>query len=98
MGAKKYCVYNLGQCVCVYIVYIHTYIHTYRPQFNSSLSCSIFSNPKLSVVFLCRLAPQCVMNPHRSVLGTGNYDVNVIMAALHSRGLAAVWWDKRRSV
>ncbi|XP_016321881.1 josephin-2-like isoform X2 [Sinocyclocheilus anshuiensis] len=43
-----------------------------------------------------RLAPQCVMNPHRSVLGTGNYDVNVIMAALQSRGLAAVWWDKRR--
>uniref|UniRef100_A0A4W4FR50 Josephin-2 n=1 Tax=Electrophorus electricus TaxID=8005 RepID=A0A4W4FR50_ELEEL len=45
-----------------------------------------------------RLAPQCVVNPHRSVLGTGNYDVNVIMAALQSRGLAAVWWDKRRSV
>ncbi|KAK9960712.1 hypothetical protein ABG768_008552 [Culter alburnus] len=45
-----------------------------------------------------RLAPQCVMNPHRSVLGTGNYDVNVIMAALQSRGLAAVWWDKRKSV
>ncbi|KAJ8289943.1 hypothetical protein GJAV_G00007010 [Gymnothorax javanicus] len=45
-----------------------------------------------------RLAPQCVVNPHRSMLGTGNYDVNVIMAALQSRGLAAVWWDKRRSV
>ncbi|XP_060777669.1 josephin-2 isoform X2 [Neoarius graeffei] len=45
-----------------------------------------------------RLAPQCVVNPHRSVLGTGNYDVNVIMAALQSRELAAVWWDKRRSV
>lgn len=45
---------------------------------------------------LCRLAPQCVVNPHRSVLGTGNYDVNVIMAALQSRELAAVWWDKRR--
>ncbi|XP_061530507.1 josephin-2 isoform X2 [Phycodurus eques] len=45
-----------------------------------------------------RLAPQCVVNPHRSVLGTGNYDVNVIMAALQSRELAAVWWDKRRTV
>ncbi|KAL4616703.1 josephin-2 [Arapaima gigas] len=45
-----------------------------------------------------RLAPQCVVNPHRSMLGTGNYDVNVIMAALQSRGLAAVWWDKRRSL
>lgn len=51
----------------------------------------------LSVVsILSRLAPQCVVNPHRSVLGTGNYDVNVIMAALQSRDLAAVWWDKRR--
>lgn len=39
-----------------------------------------------------------MVNPHRSVLGTGNYDVNVIMAALQSRELAAVWWDKRRSV
>ncbi|CAF88407.1 unnamed protein product, partial [Tetraodon nigroviridis] len=39
-----------------------------------------------------------VVNPHRSVLGTGNYDVNVIMAALQSRDLAAVWWDKRRTV
>ncbi|KAL0985170.1 hypothetical protein UPYG_G00153690 [Umbra pygmaea] len=45
-----------------------------------------------------RLAPQCVVNPHRSMLGTGNYDVNVIMAALQSRDLAAVWWDKRRTV
>ncbi|XP_061676848.1 josephin-2 [Syngnathoides biaculeatus] len=45
-----------------------------------------------------RLAPQCVVNPHRSVLGTGNYDVNVIMAALQSRELEAVWWDKRRTV
>ncbi|XP_056299606.1 josephin-2 [Pseudoliparis swirei] len=45
-----------------------------------------------------RLAPQCVVNPHRSLLGTGNYDVNVIMAALQSRELAAVWWDKRRTV
>ncbi|XP_071251144.1 josephin-2 isoform X1 [Salvelinus alpinus] len=44
-----------------------------------------------------RLTPQCVVNPHRSMLGTGNYDVNVIMAALQSRELAAVWWDKRRS-
>ena len=35
-------------------------------------------------------------NPHRSVLGTGNYDVNVVMTALSNQGLEAVWWDKRR--
>ena len=52
----------------------------------------------MQLLFPCRLAPQCVVNPHRSMLGTGNYDVNVIMAALQSRELAAVWWDKRRWV
>ncbi|XP_037244467.1 josephin-2 [Falco biarmicus] len=45
-----------------------------------------------------RLAPNAHLNPHRSLLGTGNYDVNVIMAALQSLELAAVWWDKRRSL
>ncbi|XP_039560550.1 josephin-2-like, partial [Passer montanus] len=40
---------------------------------------------------LCqRLAPRSWPNPHRSPLGTGNYDVNVVMAALGSQGLAAV--------
>ncbi|XP_026525351.1 josephin-2 isoform X2 [Notechis scutatus] len=43
-----------------------------------------------------RLAPDARWNPHRSFLGTGNYDVNVIMAALQSVGLEAIWWDKRR--
>uniref|UniRef100_A0AAA9T863 Josephin-2 n=3 Tax=Bos TaxID=9903 RepID=A0AAA9T863_BOVIN len=42
------------------------------------------------------LAPDSRLNPHRSLLGTGNYDVNVIMAALQGQGLAAVWWDRRR--
>lgn len=37
------------------------------------------------------------MTPHKkSMLGNGNYDVNVIMAALQTRGFEAVWWDKRR--
>lgn len=45
---------------------------------------------------LRRLAPDSRLNPHRSLLGTGNYDVNVIMAALQGLGLAAVWWDRRR--
>ena len=28
----------------------------------------------------------------------GNYDVNVLMAALQTKGYEAVWWDKRRDV
>ncbi|XP_075040244.1 josephin-2 [Mixophyes fleayi] len=48
---------------------------------------------------ICRgLSPNSVINPHRSLLGTGNYDVNVIMAALQTMDFAAVWWDKRRSL
>uniref|UniRef100_H2ZPZ0 Josephin-1 n=1 Tax=Ciona savignyi TaxID=51511 RepID=H2ZPZ0_CIOSA len=39
-----------------------------------------------------------VLNPHKSVLGTGNYDVNVIMSVLQSKGHAAVWWDKRSTI
>ncbi|KAM9510600.1 josephin-2 [Guaruba guarouba] len=41
-----------------------------------------------------RLAPGARLNPHRGLLG--NYDVNLIMAALQGQGLAALWWDKRR--
>ncbi|KAL3876735.1 hypothetical protein ACJMK2_034535 [Sinanodonta woodiana] len=44
------------------------------------------------------LSPDKFINPHRSFLGLGNYDVNVIMAALQSKGLSCVWFDKRRDV
>lgn len=44
-----------------------------------------------------RLSPSTMVTPHKkSMLGNGNYDVNVIMAALQTRGFEAVWWDKRR--
>ncbi|XP_033630009.1 josephin-2-like [Asterias rubens] len=46
---------------------------------------------------LCQnLSPGSVLNPHKSMLGLGNYDVNVIMAALQHKECEAVWWDKRR--
>ncbi|KAK0397596.1 hypothetical protein QR680_002185 [Steinernema hermaphroditum] len=34
-------------------------------------------------------------NAHRSMLGLGNYDVNVMMAALQSRNLCVTWFDSR---
>ncbi|KAI9002943.1 Machado-joseph disease protein MJD [Hyaloraphidium curvatum] len=37
-------------------------------------------------------------NQHRSVLGTGYYDVNVLEAALLNQGLDLEWFDMRRSV
>ncbi|KAK1150673.1 josephin-2, partial [Acipenser oxyrinchus oxyrinchus] len=52
---------------------------------NNVLQERIFS--KEAADDICkRLSPESRMNPHRSFLGTGNYDVNVIMAALQSRG------------
>ncbi|XP_069766139.1 josephin-1 isoform X3 [Narcine bancroftii] len=48
---------------------------------------------------LSQLSPNTMVTPHKkSMLGTGNYDVNVIMAALQTKGYEAVWWDKRRDV
>ena len=35
-------------------------------------------------------------NPHRSPLGLGNYDVNVMMAALQGKDCQAIWFDKRK--
>lgn len=37
-------------------------------------------------------------NPHRSPLGLGNYDVNVMMFALQMKNLQAIWFDKRKSL
>lgn len=42
------------------------------------------------------LSPNVWINPHRSMLGIGNYDINVIMKALQMKGCEAVWFDKRR--
>uniref|UniRef100_A0A1I7U8U3 ubiquitinyl hydrolase 1 n=1 Tax=Caenorhabditis tropicalis TaxID=1561998 RepID=A0A1I7U8U3_9PELO len=34
-------------------------------------------------------------NPHRSWIGTGNYDANILMAALQQHDLKVMWYDKR---
>jgi len=45
-----------------------------------------------------RLSPDTFINPHKSMFGLGNYDVNVLMAALQDKGMETVWFDKRKSV
>lgn len=42
------------------------------------------------------LSPDEWINPHRSFLGLGNYDVNVILSAVQLKGYEAVWFDKRK--
>ncbi|KAK2720975.1 josephin-2-like [Artemia franciscana] len=41
------------------------------------------------------LSPDTFFSPHRSILGLGNYDVNVMMKAVQVMGHEAVWFDKR---
>lgn len=42
------------------------------------------------------LAPNTWFNPHKSVLGLGNYDINVILTALHLKDCEGIWFDKRK--
>lgn len=54
-----------------------------------------FSKTELDLI--CHtLSPEHWINPHRSMLGLGNYDVNVIMSALQSKGYEMIWFDKRK--
>ena len=64
---------------------------------NNLMQQQEFSKSELDAICL-ELAPDSYpwWNPHRSPLGLGNYDVNVIMTALQRRGFDTVWFDKRR--
>lgn len=44
------------------------------------------------------LSPEDYINPHKSFLGLGNYDVNAIMVALESKAMQLVWFDKRKEI
>lgn len=44
------------------------------------------------------LSPDQWINPHKSMLGLGSYDINVIMSALQAKGCEAIWFDKRKYV
>ncbi|VDN97297.1 unnamed protein product [Rodentolepis nana] len=46
------------------------------------------------------LAPDCspFMNPHRNILGLGNYDANALIVALQETGHDIIWFDKRTSL
>ncbi|KAF6206401.1 hypothetical protein GE061_017634 [Apolygus lucorum] len=55
-----------------------------------------FTKPELDEI--CQsLSPHVWINPHKSLLGLGNYDVNVIMSALQKKGCEAIWFDKRKA-
>ena len=52
---------------------------------------------KLSFDAICeQLTPDSWINPHRSLLGLGNYDINVLIAALQQHSYSTHWHDRRR--
>uniref|UniRef100_A0A7S2TRN7 ubiquitinyl hydrolase 1 n=1 Tax=Lotharella oceanica TaxID=641309 RepID=A0A7S2TRN7_9EUKA len=42
------------------------------------------------------LAPNAFVNPHRSIWGTGNYDVNVLTMAMQEKDYDIRWFDRRK--
>ncbi|KAK7790275.1 hypothetical protein R5R35_012641 [Gryllus longicercus] len=57
--------------------------------------CNAFTKSELDGICYS-LSPNVWINPHKSFLGLGNYDINVIMAALQRKGCEAIWFDKRK--
>lgn len=68
-------------------------LHALNNLFQSSKA---FTKQDLDTI--CKeLAPDArIINPHRSILGLGCYDVNVIIAALGKKGCDVIWFDKRK--
>lgn len=42
------------------------------------------------------LSPDDLINPHKSILGRGNYNINVVMKAVQLKDYEAIWFDKRK--
>ena len=58
---------------------------------------SAFTKSDLDAI-CTRLSPNTWINPHKSVFGLGNYDVNILMTALQDWGFKTIWFDKRKNV
>ncbi|KAM7343793.1 josephin domain containing [Cochliomyia hominivorax] len=67
-------------------------LHTLNNLFQSH---EAFTKEQLDQI-CTNLNPNVWLNPHRSMLGLGNYDINVIMQALQLRNCEAAWFDKRK--
>ena len=62
---------------------------------NNLLQTAAFTTASLNAI--CReLTPHKLINPHKSMWGVGNWDVNVIMRALQTKGYTVHWFDRRK--
>lgn len=78
-----------------YILILIEFLYPYS--YRVVLAANAFTKKNLDDI--CEnLNPSVWCNPHRSMLGFGNYDINVIMQALEMRDCEATWFDKRRQI
>ncbi|KAL7024121.1 hypothetical protein ACKWTF_012908 [Chironomus riparius] len=63
---------------------------------NNLMQCKSFTKQQFDVI--CSELSSNYINPHKSVLGIGNYDINSIIKALESKDLTVIWYDKRREI
>ena len=67
-------------------------IHAINNLFQSPNVCSKEKLDEISY----NLTPSRWNNPHKSVFGFGNYDVNVILSFMQIKEHDVIWFDKRR--
>ena len=67
-------------------------IHSMNNLFQDATICT---KEKLDEVCY-NLNPSRWNNPHKSVMGMGNYDINVITAFLQTHNYDVIWFDKRK--
>lgn len=86
-----HCLNNLFQGITFLFIHILRLIFI----IHAILEKGTFSKSQFDEI--CKnLSPGEWINPHRSVLGLGNYDINCIMAALQLKNFSAIWFDKRK--
>lgn len=71
-----------------------------RHALNNALQGAVkkFHKSELDGICVTLANGKSFFNPHRSIFGLGNYDVNVLSAAVQSRGFEVSWHDARKDV
>ncbi|XP_063701900.1 josephin-2 [Culicoides brevitarsis] len=64
---------------------------------NNTFQEKVFTKEFLDEICLQLTPDTNWLNPHRSMFGLGNYDINVIMSAVQrKKNCEAIWFDKRK--
>lgn len=63
---------------------------------NNLLQTAAFSVAALNAICEQLTPGKGWRNPHKSMIGLGNWDVNVMMKALQTKGMQVSWFDRRK--